>query len=172
MEKFQPIGHAILNRSGIIQVITRKDFYTTLDFLIKMYFQAEPALTFDSVYVFAKGLAAMGSIKPANLSCEMEKPWDDGLSLYNYIDAVVSHPFKFLWDFLFFPLIPCFKNATPVKLQILTLREIRFETFCCSFNFYSGCLILFCFVKLQHFFILRWMLVFSLIVFGTGSTFY
>ncbi|KAF2883312.1 hypothetical protein ILUMI_22872, partial [Ignelater luminosus] len=49
---------------------------------------AEPALTFDSVYVFAKGLAAMGSIKPANLSCEMEKPWDDGLSLYNYIDAV------------------------------------------------------------------------------------
>ncbi|XP_023309783.1 glutamate receptor ionotropic, kainate 2 [Anoplophora glabripennis] len=71
MEKFQPIGHAILNRSGIIQ--------------------AEPALMFDSVYVFAKGLSAMDSghsIKPMNLSCDIEKPWDDGLSLYNYIDAV------------------------------------------------------------------------------------
>ncbi|CAH1132879.1 unnamed protein product [Ceutorhynchus assimilis] len=71
MEKFQPIGHAILNRSGIIQ--------------------AEPALMYDSVYVFAKGLAAMDSghsIKPTNLSCETEKPWDDGLSLYNYLDSV------------------------------------------------------------------------------------
>lgn len=47
---------------------------------------------FDSVYVFAKGLAAMDSghsIKPMNLSCDIEKPWDDGLSLYNYLDAVV-----------------------------------------------------------------------------------
>ncbi|KAJ8924615.1 hypothetical protein NQ315_000765 [Exocentrus adspersus] len=73
MEKFQPIGHAILNRSGIIQ--------------------AEPALMFDSVYVFAKGLSAMDSghsIKPMNLSCDIEKPWDDGLSLYNYIDAVTG----------------------------------------------------------------------------------
>uniref|UniRef100_A0AAR5PLJ9 Receptor ligand binding region domain-containing protein n=1 Tax=Dendroctonus ponderosae TaxID=77166 RepID=A0AAR5PLJ9_DENPD len=71
MEKFQPIGHAILNRSGIIQ--------------------AEPALMYDSVYVFAKGLAAMDSghsIKPTNLSCDTEKPWDDGLSLYNYLDSV------------------------------------------------------------------------------------
>lgn len=48
---------------------------------------------FDSVYVFAKGLATMDSghsIKPVNLSCDAEKPWDDGLTLYNYIDAVVS----------------------------------------------------------------------------------
>ncbi|KAF5281001.1 hypothetical protein FQA39_LY05206 [Lamprigera yunnana] len=73
MENFQPIGHAILNRSGIIQ--------------------AEPALVFDSVYVFAKGLSAMESghiIRPTNLSCDLEKPWDDGLSLYNYLDAVSS----------------------------------------------------------------------------------
>ncbi|XP_030751505.1 glutamate receptor ionotropic, kainate 2 [Sitophilus oryzae] len=68
MEKFQSIGHAILNRSGIIQ--------------------AEPALVYDSVYVFAKGLANMDSIKPTNLSCDVEKPWNDGLSLYNYLDAV------------------------------------------------------------------------------------
>lgn len=56
-------------------------------------FQADSALMFDSVYVFAKGLSAMDSghsIKPTRLSCEIEKPWDDGLSLYNYINAVVS----------------------------------------------------------------------------------
>ncbi|XP_056633759.1 glutamate receptor ionotropic, kainate 2 isoform X3 [Diorhabda carinulata] len=71
MEKFQPIGHAILNRSGVIQ--------------------AEPALMFDSVYVFAKGLSGMEnmqSIRPTNLSCDIEKPWDDGLTLYDYIDSV------------------------------------------------------------------------------------
>ncbi|CAH2002859.1 unnamed protein product [Acanthoscelides obtectus] len=71
MEKFQPIGHILFNKSGVIQ--------------------AEPALIFDSVYVFAKGLSAMDSghsISLTNLSCEREKPWDDGLSLYNYIDSV------------------------------------------------------------------------------------
>ncbi|PSN48945.1 hypothetical protein C0J52_11354 [Blattella germanica] len=71
MERFQPIGHAILNRSGIIQ--------------------AEPALMYDSVHVFAKGLAALDRshvLKPTNLSCEDEQPWDDGLSLYNYINSV------------------------------------------------------------------------------------
>lgn len=48
---------------------------------------------YDSVYVFAKGLAAMDSghsIKPTNLSCDTEESWDDGLSLYNYLDSVVS----------------------------------------------------------------------------------
>uniref|UniRef100_A0A1B6EA31 Glutamate receptor ionotropic, kainate 2 n=1 Tax=Clastoptera arizonana TaxID=38151 RepID=A0A1B6EA31_9HEMI len=70
MERFQPIGHVILNRSGIIQ--------------------AEPALMYDSVHVFAKGLAALDRshvLKPMNLSCDLEQPWDDGLSLYNYINA-------------------------------------------------------------------------------------
>ncbi|XP_072394933.1 glutamate receptor ionotropic, kainate 2 [Diabrotica undecimpunctata] len=74
MEKFQPIGHAILNRSGVIQ--------------------AEPALMFDSVYVFAKGLSGMEnghSIRPTNLSCDIEKPWDDGLTLYDYIDSSGLH---------------------------------------------------------------------------------
>ena len=54
-------------------------------------FQAEPALVYDSVQVFAHGLAELdGShvLRPANLSCDKEKPWDDGLSLYNYISAV------------------------------------------------------------------------------------
>ncbi|XP_043478783.1 glutamate receptor ionotropic, kainate 2 isoform X2 [Leptopilina heterotoma] len=74
MERFQPIGHAILNRTGIIQ--------------------AEPALVYDSVQVFAHGLAALdGShiLKPANLSCEKEEPWGDGSSLYNYINSAGLH---------------------------------------------------------------------------------
>ncbi|KYQ56876.1 Glutamate receptor, ionotropic kainate 2, partial [Trachymyrmex zeteki] len=75
MERFQPaIGHAILNKTGIIQ--------------------AEPALVYDSVQVFAHGLAALDrshDLRPANLSCEKEEPWDDGLSLYNYINAVRLH---------------------------------------------------------------------------------
>lgn len=53
--------------------------------------QAEPALVYDSVQVFAHGLAALDRshiLRPANLSCEKEEPWDDGLSLYNYINAV------------------------------------------------------------------------------------
>ncbi|XP_025836785.1 glutamate receptor ionotropic, kainate 1-like [Agrilus planipennis] len=71
MEKFLPIGPAILSRKGIIR--------------------AEPALLFDAVYVFAHGLAAMNSrytLKPVNLSCDTEEPWNDGLSLYNYIDSL------------------------------------------------------------------------------------
>nr|XP_012152887.1 PREDICTED: glutamate receptor ionotropic, kainate 2 isoform X3 [Megachile rotundata] len=74
MERFQPIGHAILNKTGVIQ--------------------AEPALVYDSVQVFAHGLAALDrshDLRLANLSCEKEKPWDDGLSLYNYINAAGLH---------------------------------------------------------------------------------
>ncbi|KAK7867305.1 hypothetical protein R5R35_002127 [Gryllus longicercus] len=71
MERFQPVGSAILHRSGVIQ--------------------AEPALMYDSVHVFAAGLAALDAghdLRVANLSCESELPWADGLSLYNYISAV------------------------------------------------------------------------------------
>ncbi|KAG5331039.1 GRIK1 protein, partial [Acromyrmex charruanus] len=75
MERFQPaIGHAILNKTGVIQ--------------------AEPALVYDSVQVFAHGLTALDrshDLRPANLSCEKEEPWDDGLSLYNYINAAGLH---------------------------------------------------------------------------------
>ncbi|XP_033335771.1 glutamate receptor ionotropic, kainate 2 isoform X8 [Megalopta genalis] len=74
MERFQPIGPAILNKTGVIQ--------------------AEPALVYDSVHVFAHGLAALDrshDLRPANLSCEKEEPWDDGLSLYNYINSAGLH---------------------------------------------------------------------------------
>lgn len=53
--------------------------------------QAESALMFDSVYVFVAGLTAIGrsyAMRPANLSCEMEQPWQDGIQLYNHINAV------------------------------------------------------------------------------------
>lgn len=56
-------------------------------------FQAEPALMYDSVQVFAVGLRTLEqshALRPANLSCELEKPWDGGLSLINYINSVSS----------------------------------------------------------------------------------
>lgn len=58
------------------------------------YFQAEPALVFDAVHVFAAGLMASESsyvLRPRNLSCDLEHPWDDGLSLYNFINSVSLH---------------------------------------------------------------------------------
>lgn len=53
--------------------------------------QAESALMFDSVYVFVAGLTAIGrnyAMRPANLSCELEQPWQDGIQLYKHINAV------------------------------------------------------------------------------------
>lgn len=46
---------------------------------------------FDAVYVFAAGLTALdrsSTLKSVNLSCELEQPWHDGLSLYNYLTSV------------------------------------------------------------------------------------
>jgi hypothetical protein len=51
---------------------------------------------YDSVYVFAKALAAVDRghvLWPANLSCDLEQPWKDGLTLYNYISSV-SNDYK------------------------------------------------------------------------------
>ena len=75
---------------------------------------------YDSVQVFAKGLLAMEAaavhspahhgpahhgpglaapaavtplpaLRSSNLSCDMERPWEDGLGLYNYINTVSIH---------------------------------------------------------------------------------
>nr|QHN69190.1 ionotropic receptor 9 [Sirex nitobei] len=82
MEKFQPAGNTILNKSRVIQ--------------------AEPALMYDSVQTFAVGLRTLEqshALRPANLSCELEHPWDGGLSLINYINSVemkgISGPIEF-----------------------------------------------------------------------------
>ncbi|XP_034937013.1 glutamate receptor ionotropic, kainate 2-like isoform X2 [Chelonus insularis] len=82
MERFQPAGNTILNKSRVIE--------------------AEPALMYDSVNVFAVGLRTLEqshALRPANLSCELEHPWDGGLSLINYINSVemkgISGPIEF-----------------------------------------------------------------------------
>lgn len=53
--------------------------------------ETEPALIFDSVYIFAIGLQTLEQshkLKLENISCHQENPWDGGLSLINYISAV------------------------------------------------------------------------------------
>ncbi|XP_050301838.1 glutamate receptor ionotropic, kainate 2-like isoform X12 [Anthonomus grandis grandis] len=66
------------------------------------YIQAEAALIYDSVFVFAIGLQTLEqshSIKLSNVSCDKEQPWDGGLSLINYINTVdvkgLSGPIEF-----------------------------------------------------------------------------
>lgn len=56
---------------------------------------------FDSVYVFVAGLTALGqknTLRPANLSCDLEKPWQDGLQLHSHISSVSI----FFLSFFFF----------------------------------------------------------------------
>ncbi|KAL7636661.1 UNVERIFIED_CONTAM: hypothetical protein RMT77_012408 [Armadillidium vulgare] len=98
MEKFQPIGHSILFKPSVIK--------------------ADPALMFDSVNVFSQGLHSLersATLSLANLSCEKETPWDDGSSLFNYINAVeyngVTGPIKFTEG-----------KRSNFKLDILKLR--------------------------------------------------
>ena len=50
---------------------------------------------FDSVMALAHGLAALDrgtALKIANLSCDAEQPWNDGSSLFNYINSVEEQP--------------------------------------------------------------------------------
>ncbi|KRG07318.1 glutamate receptor ionotropic, kainate 2 isoform X16 [Drosophila mojavensis] len=54
------------------------------------YIQTESALMFDSVYAFAHGLKQLDSshtLTFKNLSCNSDRVWSDGLSLYNYINS-------------------------------------------------------------------------------------
>ncbi|KAM8702785.1 hypothetical protein ACLKA7_005143 [Drosophila subpalustris] len=54
------------------------------------YIQTESALMFDSVYAFAHGLKQLDNshtLTFKNLSCNSDKAWSDGLSLYNYINS-------------------------------------------------------------------------------------
>jgi ionotropic glutamate receptor len=52
--------------------------------------QSDAALMFDAISVYANGLSSLDrghKLKLANLSCDLEQPWNDGLSLYNYLDS-------------------------------------------------------------------------------------
>lgn len=80
---------------GLIMVVVREKERASQGMTV--CFQAEPALVYDSVQVFDHGLAALDRshvLKPVNLSCDKEEPWDDGLSLYNYISSVSLHLMK------------------------------------------------------------------------------
>ena len=72
MEQFSPVGSNILNRTGLIET--------------------EPAMMYDSVHVFARGLDAATAegpeLKIRNLSCDDELPWKEGSTLYNYLSGV------------------------------------------------------------------------------------
>ena len=51
----------------------------------------EPALVFDSVYIFAVGLQTLEqshTLRLKNITCNEAVPWDGGLSLINYINSV------------------------------------------------------------------------------------
>lgn len=59
--------------------------------LVFFCLQAEAALMYDSVFVFAIGLQTLEqshTLKLSNVSCDREQPWDGGLSLINYINVV------------------------------------------------------------------------------------
>jgi ionotropic kainate glutamate receptor 2 len=116
MEKFQPIGQSISSinptssRCVKVGVVggNYKNFYLTnfipiiLVFCFRFLFavvvvvavvKAEPALVYDSVMALAHGLAALDrgtALRLANLSCDIEQPWNDGSSLFNYINTVCS----------------------------------------------------------------------------------
>ncbi|XP_044737690.1 glutamate receptor ionotropic, kainate 2 isoform X2 [Chrysoperla carnea] len=64
--------------------------------------QAEPAFMYDAVYMFALGLQTLEqshALRLFNVSCDMERSWDGGLSLINYINAAefkgLSGPIEF-----------------------------------------------------------------------------
>ncbi|KAL1436209.1 hypothetical protein MTO96_010946 [Rhipicephalus appendiculatus] len=99
MEKFQPYGQSILNRTNVI--IT------------------EPALMFDAVYAFAHGLNDLqrsATLRPANVSCEDEVSWTEGTSLFNLISMVdfygLTGNIRFNEG-----------NRTSLKLDLLKLRQ-------------------------------------------------
>ncbi|KAH8252383.1 hypothetical protein KR038_000242, partial [Drosophila bunnanda] len=53
--------------------------------------ESEPALMFDSVFVFAMGLQTLEQshiLDLYNVTCDKEIPWNGGLSLINYLNAV------------------------------------------------------------------------------------
>ncbi|CAG7826150.1 unnamed protein product, partial [Allacma fusca] len=57
----------------------------------KMVLQSDAALIYDGVLSFSHGLRSFDAshqIRPANVSCDREQSWSDGLSLLNYINSV------------------------------------------------------------------------------------
>ncbi|EDW50921.1 GM26806, partial [Drosophila sechellia] len=83
----------ILKDIGLYSHHIFKKPYLNLHFTKSTVLESEPALMFDSVYVFAIGLQTLEqshSLTLSNISCEEENSWDGGLSLINYLNAVSS----------------------------------------------------------------------------------
>ncbi|XP_049316277.1 glutamate receptor ionotropic, kainate 2 isoform X6 [Bactrocera dorsalis] len=81
--------------------------------------ETEPAVAYDSVYIFAIGLTSLQqslTLSVSNASCASEIPWDGGLSLINYINSVE-------WRGLTGPIQ--FKEGRRVKfkLDLVKLRQ-------------------------------------------------
>ena len=73
------------------------------DYFIFIFLQAESALMYDSVLVFATGLQTLEqshTLRVSNISCEAEVPWDGGLSLINYINSVKSKSVLLIFRFI------------------------------------------------------------------------
>ncbi|XP_056644489.1 glutamate receptor ionotropic, kainate 2-like isoform X4 [Diorhabda sublineata] len=86
----------------ILRSMSKSQFNRDLRLLNSTFIQAEAALIYDSVFVFAIGLQTLEqshTLKLSNLSCDKEQPWDGGLSLINYINSVelkgLSGPIEF-----------------------------------------------------------------------------
>lgn len=71
--------------------------------------QTGPALMFDSLYALARGVHALHKSTPRSIltntsaSCDSESAWNEGSSLYNYINAVsLSFSLSSFVDFFLF----------------------------------------------------------------------
>ncbi|XP_071050374.1 glutamate receptor ionotropic, kainate 2-like isoform X13 [Onthophagus taurus] len=103
MTAFRVVDAGDVNVQEILRDMTK--FQHTLAMppvLNSSFIQAEAALMYDSVFVFAIGLQTLEqshTLKLSNVSCDREQPWDGGLSLINYINAVefrgLSGPIEF-----------------------------------------------------------------------------
>ncbi|KAH8269756.1 hypothetical protein KR018_000414 [Drosophila ironensis] len=81
--------------------------------------ESEPALMFDSVYVFAIGLQTLDQshiLYLSNQTCDEEVPWNGGLSLTNYISSVE-------WKGLTGPIQFKEGNRVQFKLDLVKLKQ-------------------------------------------------
>jgi len=85
------------------------------------------------VHVFAHGLQALdrsSSLRLANLSCEAEVPWNDGSSLFNYINAVSRRHEINLKKNLFLCFLDRVARSAPARLgpqQLAVSRLIHID---------------------------------------------
>ncbi|XP_017061661.1 glutamate receptor ionotropic, kainate 2 isoform X1 [Drosophila ficusphila] len=85
------------------------------------YIKTDSALMFDSVYAFASGLHFLSSDSPPNvsiknISCTSDQTWDDGISLYNQINAAITDGLTGNVDFVE-------GRRNKFKLDILKLKQ-------------------------------------------------